>query len=159
MKGQNRRKLTTSSRNRGEVVAHPVLLTAFDHWRNFFWFVGLCEGEASFQYNGARGSPRISISMTDEEPVARVAALFGIAYWHPLKTNVAGKPVYRVELQGKRALQVMLRVKPYLCARRQAAIRNVVRRYEADRPHIVVQYEPIPFLRSAPYAIVLYRSS
>lgn len=158
MMRQNRRKLTTSSRNRGEVVSHQVLLAAIDHWKNFFWFVGLCEGEACFLYNKAQASPRISISMTDEEPVARVAALFGISYWNPLKTNLAGKPVYRVELQGRRALQVMLRLEPYLCARRQAAIRNVIRRYQADRPHIVVQYEPIPSLKSVPYALVLYRS-
>lgn len=102
---------------------------------SFFWLVGLCEGEAYFGFEKYNDMPTLALDMTDEAVIARAAELLGVTYWLSRRGSSDGnhRPTYRCTLKGRRALHVMLRMAPHLSPRRQAAIRNVERRFRQTR--------------------------
>jgi hypothetical protein len=78
----------------------PTIMTDQD----FYWLAGLLEGEGSFLPGppSAPNSLRIALMMTDADVVARVAALWGVAY-HGVRqerSRIMGwKPNYYVHLR------------------------------------------------------------
>lgn len=106
-----------------------------DDTHTFFWLVGLFEGEACFQYQKAKSSPAIELEMKDEHVVARVAAMFNVAYQRRDRRlrNPKAQVTYRVAIRGARALQLMKRLQPYMSPRRARAIESVEQRYLAER--------------------------
>ncbi len=74
--------------------------------------------------------------MTDEDVVARVAALWGVAY-HEVRqqrSRVMGwKPNYYVHLRGRPAVELMERLLPFMGERRQQQIRRALESYN---PHL-----------------------
>jgi hypothetical protein len=105
---------------------------------DFYWLAGLLEGEGSFLAGppSAPNSLRIALTMTDEDVVARVAALWGVAY-HEVRqqrSRVMGwKPNYYVHLRGKPAVELMEQLLPFMGERRQQQIRRALESYN---PHI-----------------------
>ena len=102
--------------------------------QNFFWLVGLLEGEASFcrPSPSSPRSPIIDIEMCDADTMARIGALFGLAVRHrtrPKRPEV--NDTYIVRLTGRRAVQLMWELRPYLSARRQAQIDRAMESYIA----------------------------
>lgn len=90
------------------------------------WLAGLLEGEGSFiaAPPSDRRRARITLSMCDEDVVARVATMWGISYCktgHHLR-NPKWKPEFRITLRGAKALEVMLAVRPHMGNRRQTQI-------------------------------------
>lgn len=102
--------------------------------RDFYWLAGLLEGEGSFSLGppSAPNSVRITLCMTDRDVVARVAALWNVAY-HEVReerTRERGwKPAYQVILRGRRAVDFMHELLPLMGERRQLQIRRALASY------------------------------
>ena len=147
-------KVTTSSANTEE--GSPYIHALVDDLENFFWLVGLAEGEAYFGYERTRGSPKITIQMTDEATIARAASLFRTTHWSPSGRTDVRQATYRAEIGGKRALVLMLRMYPYMCPRRQAQIRLVERLYTSERPEAVLD-TCVPLFKTQSYSVIRTR--
>ena len=105
----------------------------------FSWFVGIYEGEGSFgsrvckkKYKGKEyRNPGIylTIKMTDEDTIARVAKFLGVSY-HPVKS--VHKQLYRVRQMGGaskgKLYDLIQRMLPHLSQRRQEQIRGHLER-------------------------------
>lgn len=127
-----------------------------DDSHTFFWFVGVCEGEAYFGYRAGSKTPVLEVEMKDEHVVARIAALFDKPYSR--RDRRALRPqssvTYRVTLSGRRALQVMKRLQPYMSPRRARAIQQVEDRYLAEHTsRLDYNRIPLPPLVDVPYAL------
>ena len=147
-------KVTTSSANTEE--GSPSIPALVEDLENFFWLVGLAEGEAHFAYDRSRASPRIVIQMTDEATIARAATLFRVTYWSPRSRNEQQKAIYRTEIGGKRAFALMLRMYQHMCPRRQAQIRRIERQYTIDRAALA-QDRHVPLFKTEAYSVIRTR--
>lgn len=94
----------------------------------FAWFVGLVEGEASFlRPSPSRPrNPKLEIEMTDEVIIRKVAALLGVKYRIRDREKANTKVAYHVRIVGRRAVQLMWSIRPYMSPRRQAQISRAV---------------------------------
>lgn len=127
-----------------------------DDSHTFFWLVGVFEGEAWFGYIASRKCPVIEVEMKDEHVIARVAAILGTSYIR--RDRRESRPntaiTFRTRLTGKRALQLMKRLQPYLSPRRARAIAQVEESYVRE-VSTVLQYDrvPLPPLVVVPYMV------
>ena len=94
------------------------------------WLAGLLEGEGCF-FSAGGNCPGIRVNMTDEDTVKYVANLLNVVA-HEGHTP-AGKPAYHCSLFGKPAIDLMLKLYPYMKSRRRAKINEVVG-LAAERP-------------------------
>lgn len=106
--------------------------------KELYWLAGLLEGEGSF-LPGPPSAPNtvgIALTMTDEDVVARVAALWGVTY-HEVRRNrstmMGWKAIFYVHLRGKRAAELMQRLRPLMGLRRQRQIERALASYN---PHL-----------------------
>lgn len=99
------------------------------------WLAGLLEGEACFCMRKPRPgqkSPAIQVGMTDEDTIARVAALFKRKYREdlsPYRVNRSGgnyKRVFLTAVAGQDAVAIMREVYPFMGERRRAKIREII---------------------------------
>lgn len=110
--------------------------------RDFFWLVGLLEGEGSFLRPSPSKpyEPKIDIEMKDRDCIERVAALFGLQYRTRDRHRAENHAItYNVRLVGKRAVQLMWMLKPYMSKRRQQQIERAIETY-ASRG---IKYHPL----------------
>lgn len=114
----------------------------------FYWLIGILEGEGSFFIDKRKNVPVISVTSTDEPVTARVAKIFGTAYFRYVRKEAHKKPEYQTRLRGYGAAQLMLRLLPYMSPRRQGQIRHVLQQY--NKP-IVNERIPLTPLEKAPY--------
>ena len=99
---------------------------------DFYWLVGLLEGEGSFM-KGSPSAPnmvKISLQMTDEDVVKRVGLLFGRKYHKVTPKNTKHKDSYSVCLTGTKALDLMKIMKPHMSLRRQEQIQRALDSYD-----------------------------
>lgn len=95
------------------------------------WLAGLLEGEGSFMA-GPPSSPKLPVvvlSMTDEDVVARVAALWGIRYLTVRPRRHHWAVAYMVQLRGANAVAWMQAMRPLLGGRRRAQVDRAVANY------------------------------
>lgn len=93
--------------------------------RDIYWLAGLLEGEGCFSLTN--GYPRMSVAMTDRDVILQVCLLLCLPVLGPYKqTYPTGKPIYRCQVTGKRAVGIMLTLYPLLSMRRQASIQRCV---------------------------------
>lgn len=84
------------------------------------WMAGLLEGEAWF---GLDRGPAIVLRMSDRDVVDRVAVLWGGRKVDCLKPGLLGKlDSHRVRIGGRKAQEVMRRIRPWLGERRAARV-------------------------------------
>jgi hypothetical protein len=100
--------------------------------RDRYWLAGLLEGEGSF-LKGPPSAPRypvLALQMTDEDVVARVAAMFDrkMGCWQP--RDERWLPTYLVRITGAKAVAWMCVLRPLMGQRRQAQIDRAVASYE-----------------------------
>jgi hypothetical protein len=122
----------------------------------FFWLVGVFEGEAYFGYSTGKRTPRIEVEMKDEHVIARIASLFSVGYSRRDRRHNRPETsiTYRVTLTGRRAMQVMKRVQPYMSPRRARAIQQVDERYRESRSADEDYSKfPLPPLMEVPYIV------
>ena len=127
-----------------------------DDSHTFFWLVGVCEGEAYFGYSARTRSPVVEIEMKDEHVIARLAAMFSKSYIR--RDRRAERPgtsvTYRVALRGRKALQLMKRLQPYMSPRRARAIQQVEDSYLRDHTDSLDYNRiPLPPLVDLPYVV------
>ncbi len=94
------------------------------------WLVGILEGEGSFWVMKKKPHyryPKISVVMCDYDTVARVARMFGDRTVTPQASrSESRKPMFRANLMGQGALDLMERVHPHMSVRRQAKIEELL---------------------------------
>lgn len=92
---------------------------------NFAWFVGLFEGDGSF--NTRKGRTYLGIDLTDEDIVLHLQKLFGGKVYGPSIKNAKGsmnvKPMYQWRLHVQAEVwPIVDRMYPYLSSRRKSRI-------------------------------------
>ena len=123
-----------------EVVEVRSLSSAFLSAMNesdFYWLCGLLEGEGSFM-KGPPSRPQypvLSITSTDEDVIQRVASLLGVSYCRVTKRREHWKQSYSLRIHGKRAVDLMLRLRPHMSGRRREQIDAAVASYQARPNH------------------------
>jgi hypothetical protein len=112
--------------------------------QEFYWLAGLLEGEGSFLPGppSAPNSVRITLTMTDADVVARVAALWGVSY-HEVRRELCHamgwKPNFYTHLRGRPAVEMMRRLLPFMGVRRQGQIERALASYN---PHLRCKLSP-----------------
>lgn len=101
--------------------------------RDITWMAGLLEGEGYFGGGRkGRGKKRdsfvIALTMTDEDVIARAAALLDCKYF-PRKSVKGWKPAYMLQVSGKRAAAWMMTLYPLMGERRKARISEALRHW------------------------------
>jgi hypothetical protein len=99
--------------------------------RTLYWLAGILEAEGSFiaPLPSAPNTPVISIAMTDEDIIARVAEIFSVKY-HPARPhNEKHKLAYVAHLKGYRAADLMRELYPLMSLRRQEQINRALENY------------------------------
>jgi hypothetical protein len=96
-----------------------------------FWLTGLLEGEAYFGHGVPTepNNPRINLSMTDEDVIARVATIFGHSYTRYQPKVVHWNATYKFTLRGARAAQLMRHIYPYMGLRRKSQIDRALQNF------------------------------
>jgi len=103
-------------------------LTPANH--EFWWLVGLLEGEGSFQKAVPAKTfhdAKIDFKCTDLDTMKRASTAMGgssILTNKPVEPH--HKPQYRVQIVGTRAIQIMRMIKPHMSKRRQGQIAKVL---------------------------------
>ncbi len=84
------------------------------------WVAGLLEGEGCFSFTGAGRFPRITLQMTDEDIIKRVADYFDVSYGHrPAKTS-KHKDVYQLAItKTSKLIDCYTNLYPFLGKRRR----------------------------------------
>jgi hypothetical protein len=103
----------------------------------FWWMVGILEGEGFFDYNN--GTQRISIAMTDLDTIQKVSGIFtkisgreySIRHRHYEKAEYS--TLYEVHVFGQTAREILLTIVPHMSARRRQRIWQMLNGY---RPKI-----------------------
>lgn len=96
------------------------------------WLAGLLEGEGCFyQSDKVKAVAAISVGMTDQDVVQRVAEAFGGTNVRERKRQKAGwKSCWITGIQGVSALAVMLKVYQEMGKRRKADILSLLEKWE-----------------------------
>lgn len=92
---------------------------------NYAWLAGLLEGEGSFKKGcpSAPGKPVVTVSMTDRDVIQRVADMLGVRSFREQHwANPKWKTAYTLQISGRRAVDLMIRLRPMMGARRRAQI-------------------------------------
>jgi hypothetical protein len=100
--------------------------------KDLYWLAGIVEGEGTLRLatsNYDYKYPRITVKMTDEDIVARVAKLMDASF-----TKIARSPSvqdhykdqWKADIAGKRAAGWMMTLYPILGERRQAKVREIL---------------------------------
>ncbi|OLE53864.1 MAG: hypothetical protein AUG51_11300 [Acidobacteria bacterium 13_1_20CM_3_53_8] len=103
---------------------------------DFYWLCGLLEGEGSFM-KGPPSRPQypiLTVTSTDEDVIQRVSILFGVTYCVVRKRQSHWRQSYSTRMHGRKAVELMLRMRPHMSKRRQEQIDIAVASYEA-RPN------------------------
>jgi hypothetical protein len=99
------------------------------------WLAGLLEGEGSFLRGppSAPGLPVLTVQMTDEDVVARVASMFGrkLGSWQP--RDARWQRTFIARVTGAKAVAWMTALRPLMGQRRRSQIDQAVASY-APRP-------------------------
>ena len=93
------------------------------------WLAGILEGEGSF-INACRGSPRVSLSMTDEDVVNMAVAIAGGKYVGTRRFTNHYKTQFILQICGHRAAALMMTIYPFMGMRRKAKIKEILTQWK-----------------------------
>jgi hypothetical protein len=96
------------------------------------WLAGLLEGEGTFGHGppSAPNRPLIRLQMTDEDIVARVASLLGVSYHQSQEATSVRRAAYATHLRGRRAIELMQELRPWMGRRRGQRIDEILLAYD-----------------------------
>lgn len=66
-------------------------------------------------------SVRVTVCMTDEAPVHRVADFCGVAHQIHLRYRPPNRPIYEIEITRKKAIHLLREIYPYLLGKKKQA--------------------------------------
>lgn len=93
---------------------------------SFFWLVGLFEGEGYF-YKGRPGErPILRVEMTDQDVIARAAALLATSTVRDQRHRGGRKDTAVARMTGLKAAEMMAMMQPFLSRRRREQIENAL---------------------------------
>ncbi|MDT7541147.1 MAG: hypothetical protein QOE33_1051 [Acidobacteriota bacterium] len=104
---------------------------------DFYWLCGLLEGEGSFM-KGPPSRPQypvLSITSTDEDVIQRVGSLLGVSYCSVTKRKTHWKQSFSLRIHGRKAVDLMTRMRSHMSTRRREQIDIAVASYEARPNH------------------------
>jgi hypothetical protein len=95
------------------------------------WLAGLLEGEGSFMSGppSRPNQPLISVKMTDEDVLARIAQIVGMRYRRTKLATLRTKTTWSVQVKGSVAMTWMQTVYPYMSHRRRQQIDRAIGSY------------------------------
>lgn len=111
--------------------SHPHSIP-FMNDSDFYWLCGLLEGEGSFM-KGPPSCPQypvLSVTSTDEDVIQRVSRLLDVSYCAVRKRKSHWRQSYSLRIHGRRAVELMLQMRPHMSQRRQEQIDVAVASYE-----------------------------
>ncbi len=99
------------------------------------WLAGLLEGEGCFGIYDGR--PEVQLRMTDLDVIEKASAYFpGNKIRHETyPKNPTWKDSYRIRTRGKKAIDLMRLLLPYMGNRRSSKILEILREVGVDSPH------------------------
>jgi hypothetical protein len=104
---------------------------------DFYWLCGFLEGEGSFM-KGPPSRPQypiLTVTSTDEDVIQRASQLFGVTYCPVRKRQSHWRQSYSTRIHGRKAVELMLNMRPHMSKRRQGQIDIAVASYEARPNH------------------------
>ena len=100
-----------------------------------YWLAGLLDGEGCFDVR-EKGAPRLSVGMTDQDVIERVATQFGTKMTTTLPIRrtrgPAYKRMYHARVSGQNAIGWMMTLYALLGFRRQAKVRTIIKAWKAS---------------------------
>ncbi len=91
------------------------------------WAAGLIEGEGNIYYHAKGHNLRVRVVMTDEDIINRLGVIFNASsYYNMVSKDENHKDIYVVNFSGKKALEVMIAIYPFMGKRRRSKIREVI---------------------------------
>jgi hypothetical protein len=117
---------------------------------DLLWLAGLLEGEGSFMrgHPDRPNLPVISLTMTDEDVIARAASVMGVNYCEYDRKPGVWKVMYVIQFKGKRACEIMELLRPHMGARRRGQIDSALGCYEDRRKPPALTSEQAAEIRS-----------
>jgi hypothetical protein len=108
---------------------------------DFYWLIGLLEGEGSFTRSppSAPNRPSISLQMTDEDVVLRAAILLKTTYYTFTPKNRKHKVSYLLHVRGAKAVFLMGKFQPHMSKRRQNQIQSALASYDPNFKEKMIQ--------------------
>lgn len=94
--------------------------------KELYWLAGLLEGEASFLEQKEGRYVSISLEMTDEDIIKKVAKIFNVRYSKPSKREPHHKQSYKLLFRGSRAVEMMKQLQPLMGIRRSEKIQECI---------------------------------
>ena len=93
---------------------------------------GLLEGEGCFMRGppSRPNMPAIAIEMTDEDIVRRVAQMWAVSYVALARRAAHWKQTFAAQLRGRRAVDLMKRLRPLMGSRRKQQIDAALAGYD-----------------------------
>lgn len=94
----------------------------------FYWLVGILEGEGSFQKPppSQPNRPRVVLRMTDMDIVERASKQLGHHFKKYKGSKDNYKDIYEIRMTGKKAVSAMKTLYPYMGRRRKEQIEKAL---------------------------------
>lgn len=105
--------------------------------QDLYWLAGFLEGEGSFLAGppSCPNMPSISAVTTDEDVASKAAKLLGKSYWRisEKRSEENGwKTPFVTRIRGKKAVDIMIKLRPLMGERRQSQIDKAVKSYNGS---------------------------
>lgn len=105
--------------------------------KDLHWLTGFLEGEGCFLKASPSkpGEVAIVVETTDEDVIERVSKLFGVKHYAVPRNNspTHWKLAYRTVLKGRRSVELMNLLKPFMGIRRQKQITKALKTARLDK--------------------------
>jgi hypothetical protein len=106
------------------------------------WLAGIIEGEGviELQRRAGRGPrARIRVKMVDEDVIARLSKLWGAGYRERPPRLPHHQPIFETEISGRRAEELLSRLRPLFGTRRGAKIDEVLAGASRSHDRVLVR--------------------
>lgn len=95
---------------------------------NIIWLAGILEGEGCFRQD--KNTPRITVNMTDEDIIHKIASMFNVSYkkmgGKVRESYKNWKPCYSVTINGAQAVGIMFSIYSLMGQRRKSKIKEII---------------------------------
>ena len=107
-----------------------VAISPFSDQQTLAWLAGVLEGEGSFMFSEKHKSLILTVQMTDEDVIARIAGIWSSAISKANVKQSHHKTPFSTKLVGARAAYFMNLLLPFMGERRASKIREVIEKYQ-----------------------------
>lgn len=114
-----------------------------------YWIAGVLEGEGCFSPQNSKYYSSITVEMTDEDVISRIASILNVNYYKCGKKNVlrGWKQSYKINIRGLSALRIMKEIQPIMGERRSAKIQECLDKFVYKRACKVTYDETVKIFK------------